>query len=168
MGIANQLNRIGKELGALGGDDYPKGDLFESYVSRLFPIKDFLFLRATTRRDDLDGRQIEEEKDPDFELRHLKSGHEFWVECKFRSDYYRAKLEWCKSWSFRRYEEFQDQVRPRKLWIVVGLGGRSSKPSRMFCFPLDEVPYYSVYPDVVQEYERDPRKPFTYWYGHLK
>ena len=48
-----------KEIKALFGDTYAKGDLFEDYVAELFPDNVFKMLHATSRSSDFNGRKIE-------------------------------------------------------------------------------------------------------------
>jgi hypothetical protein len=123
--VVKGLKRVTKEINALAGDTYSKGDLFENYAQKLFPDQDFKVVHYTTRRDELDGRKIESAQNPDFQFEHRRSGHRFWVECKWRGDLYDGKLDWCKDYQFKRYKEFQEEVRPQKVYAVIGLDGLS-------------------------------------------
>ncbi|MEM3513048.1 MAG: hypothetical protein QXH13_02590 [Thermoplasmata archaeon] len=156
-----------KQLQAMLGDTYAKGDLFENYVIDHFPQEFFKILHATTRRDDLGGRQIESAKNPDFHLQHIPSGHKFWVEAKFRRDLFQNKLVWCKEFQLKRYKEFQEEVRPEKVFIVIGLGGRPTSPETMYCIPLDEIEYVGLYLHKIEHYRRDPTAEFRYRNGVL-
>lgn len=149
------------------GDSYSKGDLFEELVIDLFPDNIYTVIQFTTRREDLDGRFIEQAKFPDIRLRHEPSGHQFWVECKFRSSTYQNKLHWCESYQLQRYREIQEMVRPEKVFVVVGLGGACNNPESMYCMPLDEVQYPGLYLNTIQKYRRDPRADFYYQAGRL-
>jgi hypothetical protein len=156
-----------KESMKLKDLSFQKGNQFEAHVSRLFLENDFTLLYVTTRRDDLNGRYNEAALNPDFKFKHLFSGHEFWVECKWRSQSINGSLEWCKDYQFKRYKEFQEGNRPFKVYVLIGLGGQASNPNRMFCMPLDDVRYPMIYPSIYEKYERSPTQPFDYRGGRL-
>lgn len=74
----------------------------------------------------------------------------------------------CKNRSqFERYREFQAEHRPHKVYIVVGWGGEETRPSRLFCIPLDKIDDPWLYPDVIDGFERQPMRPFEYKEGRL-
>jgi hypothetical protein len=151
-----------KELKAMLGDNYAKGDLFEEYVINLFPAEYFKILHATTRRDDLGGRQIESAKNPDFHIQHIPSRHKFWVEAKFRQNIYNNKLIWCNQNQLMRYKKFQDSVRPEKVYIVIGNGGSPSAPEIIYCIPLDEIKYTDLFLSKIEMYKKHPYSQFIY------
>jgi hypothetical protein len=84
----------------------------------MLPDKEFAIVHATTRRDDLDGRKIESAKDPDFQVKHRNSNHLFWVECKYRSETYQDKVQWCEKYQLERYKEFQEKSVQRKFTLL--------------------------------------------------
>lgn len=159
MELMERSKSVAEEFNEMIGDTYVNEDLFEVYAKRLFKRSDFDLLR--------DGRKIELEKNPDFQFWHKRSGHSFWVECKFRNDHYDNKLDWCRPDQLESYKQFQEDVWPEKVYIVIGFGGRPLKPSSMFCMPLDEVENYGIYPNVLVRYERNPTQPFDYQGGRL-
>ena len=167
VGLAKSFDDLHNEPESSVDEAFRKGHEFEIYTLRLFNKNEFDLLYATPTRGDYEGRIIESAKDPDFKFRHKKSIHEFWVECKYRSDYFREKLEWCKDYQLQRYKDFQERERPRKVYVVMGLGGLSSEPESMYRIPLDEIKYTGLYPSVLKKYERNPTKPFDYRNGRL-
>jgi hypothetical protein len=50
---------------------------------------------------------------------------------------------------------------------VIGLGGDPDYPERMFCIPLAEAKYPTLYDSVFERFERDPEKPFFWKNGYL-
>jgi hypothetical protein len=156
-----------KSVKAMMGDNFSKGEIFEEYVAGLFPEKFFSIMHKTTNKSDLNGRKIESSLKPDFQFRHLPNNHCFWVECKFRSDIYQDKIEWCKEWQFNRYKQFQESVRPEKIFVVIGLGGRWSNPEALYCMPLDEINYPGLFPKSIGKYRRPVDKEFWYQAGKL-
>jgi hypothetical protein len=159
MALMERSKSAVEEFNEMTGDTYVNEDLFEGFTKRLFKRSDFDLLR--------DGRKIESEKNPGLQFWHKRSGHSFWVECKFRNDYYNDKLDWCRPDHFECYKQFQEDVWPEKIYIVIGFGGRPLKPSFMFCMSLDEMENCCIYPNVLEKYERDPTQPFDYQGGRL-
>lgn len=156
-----------KSIKAKLGDNFSKGDLFEDFVIDLFPEDVFQVIQITPRREDLNGRWVEQSNFPDIRLRHEPSKHQFWVECKFRSSTYQNKLQWCESYQLKRYKEIQESVRPEKIFIVAGLGGTCNRPDSLYCMPLDEIEYPGLFLNAIEKYRRNPQTNFNYQAGRL-
>ena len=155
------------EVMALLGNTFAKGDLFEDHVLRLFPEHVFSAMYLTTRTSEYHGRRVESNMNPDFQFRHIPTNHIFWVECKFRTDLFQGMIHWCEPWQFERYKRFQESIRPAKVFVVIGLGGRPSMPYELYCLPLDEIQYPALYPSVIMRYRRHPYQIFQYSGGRL-
>jgi hypothetical protein len=149
------------------GDPFAGGDLFKVYSRRLFRRSDFDELHATVGRGDSDADGAESTWTPDFQFLHKRSGHIFWVECQFRSDYYLDKVDWYRKDSLERYKRFQEKVKPQKVFFITGFGGRPMKPSYMFCMTLDEMVSNGTNPDILERHERDPARPFDFKGGRI-
>jgi hypothetical protein len=147
---------------------YAKGHYFEAFVCNLFPSCDFDIIHATTTRNDLYGRKIEEAKDPDFRFHHRSSGHYFWVECKFRTTLYDGKIKWAEKWQMERYQQFQKSHRPEKVYVVIGFGGDPTNPNSLYAIPLDEISYPRLFPMSIEKYSRSVNKEFGYQGGRLR
>jgi len=146
-------------------DHFEEGHTFEVYVANsLFPEPDFAVSHITTRRDDLGGRLVESAQNPDIEIRHRKSDHLFWVECKWRTSrsIRNCKLAVLTRNQLERYNSFQERERLHRVYVVVGLNGRPDSPSRLFCIPLKEFnnqpwPYLRM----LVPFERSPAVPVS-------
>jgi hypothetical protein len=150
------------------GDNHAKGDLFEGYVARLFPESFFTIVHHTPSRNDLNGRFIESKQMPDFQIRHNASGHRFWVECKWRGQLKDGKIDWSNPEQLERYRDFQRDVRPEMVYVVIGYGGWPSIPDSIYCIPLNEVKYPGLYPQAIQNYLRPKNIDFWYQEGRLR
>lgn len=168
VGILKGIKKAGKHISALSGNTFAKGDLFEELVVKLLPEQQFSIIHATTRRNDLSGRRIESAKDPDLHIRHRKSNHKFWVECKYRGDLYEDKVNWCRQYQLDRYRAFQEERRPEKLYIVIGFGGMVTRPESLYCVPLDDMKYPDLYLTTLQPYWHPRNRPFDYSCGRLR
>jgi hypothetical protein len=152
---------------ALLGDNSSKGDLFEEYVCELFPENAFTMVQVTPRREGLDGGINEQSLRPDFRFRHEPSNHMIWVVCQYRSQLEDRKIQLLERWQLDGFKEFQELNRPDKMFLVIGFGGRPSKPHSLYCIPLEEIQYPSLFPYLIEKYRRPTNKAFWYQVGRL-
>lgn len=176
--VRNTLDRKGDESqrcleSGVRRDYYKEGHAFEVYVANsLFPRPDYDVVRITPRRDDLDGRYIASAEDPDLQIRHVKSNHLFWVECKWRTSrsLTQGKMRVCRDMNqLHRYREFQKEHLPEKVYIALGwwLPTRNA-PFKMHCIPLDKMKQAWLDLDILKSFERSPSEPFQYLHGRLQ
>lgn len=143
-------------------DSFIKGDRFESHVATYFPESYYKIVQATTTRNDLEGRRIEQSLQPDFKFRHEMSGHCFWIECKFRGALLDDKIQWSDIAQLERYKRFQESVRPERVFVVIGYGGTPSCPNSLYCIPLSNISYPGLYPNAIEKYKHRPDRMFWY------
>jgi len=132
-----------------------KGDKFEDYV-----ISKFNMLTESEKKDPFQkrhGRHIlldrrsdkgedgvfpESNKHPDLEigcyLYQNKEPYKFAVECKFRRDYMNGKVQFVSQEKLADYKEYARE-NDMPTFIVLGVGGYSNDPQRMFVIPLDRL-----------------------------
>ncbi|OGN96556.1 MAG: hypothetical protein A2Z77_00900 [Chloroflexi bacterium RBG_13_51_36] len=130
---------------------YVKGDEFEDYVrQRLFPKERYDLLHRTHDYRANESDFVETSKEPDFRFRSRRSGREFLVEAKYRSRLYDGAVEWCKPYQLERYKKIN---RATLVFIAIGLGGLPSSPGHVYLVPVREIPYRSLFPSFLREYE---------------
>jgi hypothetical protein len=144
-----------------------KGNEFEKYVANKFSPKYFSISEWTTDMMRKHGRYVESDSRPDLTMRYKPTNELFCVECKFRSGLYKGGLQWCKPNQLARYWAYSEDTR-LQLFIVIGLGGASHNPERMFCIPIEEARYPNLYPSVYENFERDPKSYFFWKNGVLE
>ncbi len=134
--------------------NFKKGESFEEFVKDyVFPDEKFILIRSTQDYRN-NERYVEGKLEPDLYFRDRKTNETFFVECKFRSNLYQNKLQWAKDKTqFKRYKEFQEKVKPEKVFVVVGLGGKPYDPERVFKLPLEEIKYPALFESVFKKYE---------------
>jgi len=138
---------------------YVKGDEFELYVrTTLFTRDSYELLSKTHDYADNKGDFIASSKMPDFQFKTKNSKIEFFVEAKYRSKYQDQALEWCKFFQLKRYQEIDD-VTP--VLIVIGLGGQSSAPERVYLIPMKHIKFTKLYHSFLQRYEIPPHQPIS-------
>ena len=151
-----------KEVESVG-----KGNDFEKYVVDLFDDRYFSIVQWTTDITRKHDRFVESDAGPDLIIRYKPKDETFCVECKFRSDLYEGKLHWSTSQQLRRYQTFAKE-KDLPFFTIIGLGGSSSHPKRMFCIPLNEAKYPALFPSLFEKFEREPKKNFFWKNGVLK
>ncbi len=141
-------------------ETFVKGDNFEAY------IRDYLFVKDrynmiqrthdyTTNKSDF----VENTKEPDFKFRCVKTGKEFFVEAKFRSNYYDNSIEWCKPFQLKRYKEI-DKKSP--VFITIGVGNESNSPRQVFFIPVKDIKYTKLFQSFLKDYEVKVDSPIDY------
>lgn len=150
-------------------DPYEKGSLFEEYVIRLFNEDNFKLIRRRKSEKLEDRALLQDCANPDLELifgRHRK--HHFAVECKWRKEFRKGKIEWANYNKIRTYKNFENK-NSIPVFIVIGIGGEPSRPERLFVTPLRNIEMYSeVYEADLIPYNRKPSSKFFYDTVQLK
>jgi len=132
---------------------FKKGEEFEDFVlNECFPDELFTIVEITPESSHRLNRRVESRLRPDFCFRDKKSGDTFWVEAKFRSRMYRDKVIWAESWQMERYKEFEKE-KGQPVFLVLGLGGVSWDPMRIYAIPLKEIKYTGLYKSFLRDYE---------------
>jgi hypothetical protein len=130
---------------------------FEKYVVSLFG-RDFRILSwmqdESATREEIDFK-------PDLEVEHVASGTAFGVECKYRSSHFLGRLAWAKEYQLNKYDRYREKT-GRRLFIVIGLGGRPDKPDYVYCIPAWQAAHTMLDTDALKRYRRDPRRKFRW------
>jgi hypothetical protein len=161
MDLLVRFKSAASEKNEMISTTYTNEKLFEVYAQRLFKHSDFDKICAETGQDFLDGQGVESIKNSYCQFWHKGSGHTFWVNCEFRKDY-DHKLDWCHPNRLKYLRQFQEDMWPEKVYVIIGFGERPLKPSFMFCIPLDETENCITYPNTIEKYVRNPSQPFEF------
>lgn len=130
---------------------YVKGDEFERFIRiNLFPHAGYDLLHKNYDYFTNQYFYIESSKEPDFKFRAQKSGRKFFVEAKYRSYFYRGRLEWCKTYQLRRYQVINKET---PIFIVIGVGGHPLMPKRVFLIPMKDIKYTILFHSFLRKYE---------------
>ena len=133
---------------------YAKGEDFEEYVRNYIFPEDLYGLVSKTH-DYTQNRKdfVEASLEPDYCLFDRKSERQFYVEAKFRSDYYKGAILWCKPDQFDRYKDFDKQL---PVFVSIGVGGKPTRPVEVFLFPVRAVKYSKLFKSVLRDWEQPP------------
>jgi hypothetical protein len=161
------INKLKKTVEVLKEDEsVEKGNDFEKYVVSLFDDKYFSVVQWSTDIARKHDRFVESDTGPDLIVRYIPKDEVFCVECKFRSSLFEGKLQWSDPQQLRRYQGFAREKR-LPFFVVIGFGGDPSHPKKMFCLPLEEARYPTLYPSIFEKFERNPERNFFWRKGVL-
>ncbi|HEX9896749.1 MAG TPA: hypothetical protein VGA85_03705 [Dehalococcoidales bacterium] len=120
-------------------DTFAKGEAFQDYVSEvLFPDDQYELLYKTPDYITNQKRRIKSTMDPDFKFRSRSTGKEFWIEVKYRSQYFDDSISWLNYYQIKRYRELNKET---PVYIVIGIGNYPTLPSEIFLIPIGEIRY---------------------------
>lgn len=130
-----------------------KGDDFESCV-RKYVYQDSQYKLINKTHDFFSNKKdfVEASIYPDFLFQNRTTNEEFWVEAKYRESLQDNKIEWCKYYQLARYREIQESE-GRKVFIVIGFGGRAKNPEKIYLIPLDDIKYTGLFPGSITKYQ---------------
>ncbi len=112
---------------------------FEKYIARKFDPS-FFSIKDWTGDKYVDGVYAKTTQNPDMliEINIGKQSAQFYVECKWRKNYYRNGIELAKLEQLQRYQVFQkDKGIP--VFILLGVGGTGANPNSIYVIPVSQL-----------------------------
>ena len=145
-------------------ESFAKGEEFEQYLRDYIFIDELYHLEHrshdyNTNRNDY----VAESLDPDFVFVSVKGEKAFFVEAKYRSDFFDNAVEWCKPYQLKRYKDVNKKM---PVFIALGVGGDPSIPDHLYIFPVKHIKYPKLFKSVLKRYEYEPDNPIevkTLW-----
>ncbi|WP_321430093.1 hypothetical protein [uncultured Methanolobus sp.] len=141
-----------------------KGDQFEHFIEKLFDEEEFEIISKTEDLMRIKKGFHEEDMKPDFLIRNIATGHNFYVECKYRSDLFENKYKWSSYKQMCRYMRYA-LLNRIPCFIVLGLDGAAFNPKKIYCIPIQNIKYPELYPSQFEGYYHDPNESFQ-WEGN--
>jgi len=143
------------------------GDDFEKYMVGKFN-RDYFHLVEWAGDKVSEGRYAESTLNPDLVLElDLEFGgkHRLAVECKYRSSDKNGFLNICTDNQLSRYKAYKQRT-GAPTFIALGLGGKPSRPERLFVIPIHRIKYASSTLGFLSEFEVDIDRNFYFDYEH--
>ncbi len=136
---------------------FAKGEEFEQYLrDYIFPERAYHLEHRShdysTNRTDY----VADSLDPDFVFVSVKGEKMFFVEAKYRSDFYQDAVEWCKPYQLKRYKEANKDL---PVFIALGVGGTPDMPDHVYVFPVKHTKYTKLFNSVLMKTEIELDKP---------
>lgn len=134
-------------------DSFKKGQQFEDFVEkRIFTEDRYELITRTNSFEQNATRYAEDTMKPDFKFRCKETGREFWVEAKYRSDFFQDQIE---AHSYRQRDRFyvleKDEDIP--VFVIIGYWGVAYKPNGLSLIPLKEYEYIPLYRSFLRRFE---------------
>jgi len=151
----NQSQNVeSNEKESIANDKKEKGDDFEKFVVQKFSKKFFTLLEWAGDKY-VKGHYAETTTQPDLKLRFKKDHIEidFSVECKYRSDYYKNGIEWCKDYQYQKYKKFAAENKI-PVFIVIGVSGTAADPADLYVIPLEKIGSNFMTKDFLSSYQK--------------
>lgn len=158
----------------LGNDDYryqKMGAEFEKYVIKMFDKKYFDTVWYNPDTFDKKGEIIVKSNQyPDIIMEYKPTHEKFAIECKFHSKEYlkkaNGKIMFATERKRKNYAKFQKENN-MPVYVVIGFGDdfpvdEDYPLTNLFCLPLDEAKYDSLFEGFLKKYERPTNKNF-FW-----
>jgi hypothetical protein len=136
----------------LNYNSFQNGDHFESVVHGYFPEKFYDVVNSTITSNDPIGGNSEQTLEPKFRFRHKMTGDCFWVECKFVSKLLDGKIQWADNDLLIKYEQFQEDHWPERVYVVIGFGGMPHRPKSLYCIPLKNITCPELCLSLIEKY----------------
>lgn len=156
MGI---LSALAKGINAAYTDytkpkSFKKGEKFEDFTRREIFVDKYYELISRTPDFVTNSKDYElSSLDPDFTFRDRVTKKTFYVECKFRSDFFKDKIEWTNPKQLERYRKCHQQY---PVFVLIGRGDNPSYPEALSLIPLNEAKYTGLYFSVLKKFGIDP------------
>lgn len=107
-----------------------KGAAFENYIVKKISLKYFKFLDWASDKITECGIYAESNKNPDLKFKHLKSGVEFFIECKYRS----SDNIVIEDFQLTRYKKF-GAINKVNVFVAIGTEGTPDSPNNLYLIP---------------------------------
>ena len=121
--------------------DYNKkqGTDFEKYIVQRFDQK-FFKIKNWAGDKFVKGYYAETTAEPDilYEFSLRGKSTQFYVECKWKSNYFKNGIEFARDDQFKRYKEIS-RKKNIPVFIAIGVGGKGSLPEHVYMVPLDNL-----------------------------
>lgn len=139
-----------------------KGDIFEKFIVQKFDKNFFTILEWRSDKY-IDGQYAISNKLPDLEFQFITKGYQsrFAIECKYRKRYMNNQIEIARDYQINNYRKFETE-RKIPVYIVLGLGGKPSKPDELFLIPIKYINSNIIYYKDIIPYKRNVDTQFYF------
>ncbi len=136
---------------AMTPESFKKGEQFEKYVRSTLFVQSYYELSHKTHSY-LENKNdyVETSKLPDYLFRDKKTKRDFYVEVKYRSDFYKDKIEWCKN--FEQLKRYQVVNKEKPVFLLLGIGEPASSPQCLCLIPMSDIKYTGLFESFLTKY----------------
>ncbi len=140
-------------------ESFKRGQQFEDYVEKyLFPPNYYDLTEKTHNYQTNSKHYVEASLNPDFKFRDRLTKKEFYIEAKFRTNFYKDKLVWCNEKQLARYK-YINQNTP--VFLLLGDGGKPNWPEYISLIPISKAKYTGLFASFVDQFEIEHEKQVT-------
>lgn len=143
-----------------------KGKAFENYVVERFN-PDYFELKEWRSDKYHEGIYASSSQLPDLEY-HFKTKFQFAkfaVECKWRQEFIKGRIEWAKSYQMVNYRDYERKNRI-DVFVIIGVGGTPENPESVYIVPLKDIRSNVLTEAQLKQYYRYRQGNFYLNVGH--
>lgn len=133
------LKEMGQPTVATVADAKQKGNDFENYIVTRFAQEYFELVEWRSDKYH-EGVYATSSMLPDLEYRFRSKFHQckFAIECKWRAEFIKGRVEWAKSHQLVTYRQYESEGQV-PVFVLLGVGGTPSEPENVYIVPLSEI-----------------------------
>lgn len=116
-----------------------KGIAFEKFVVERFD-EEYFELKEWRGDKYHEGKYATSNQLPDLEyyFRSKSQFAKFAVECKWRAEFFKGRIEWAKSYQLSTYRNYE-RNKNIPVFVIIGLGGTPDIPESVYVVPLQQI-----------------------------
>lgn len=129
---------------------FKTGEQFENYVyRRIFPNRNYELLQRTYNYN-VKGKNYVPSSNPDFKFRDRRTSKIFYVEAKYRKNFYDGKISWCSEKQLKNYWRCNYAY---PVFVLIGIGGEPNRPNFLSLIPLRHANFTELFVQHVGKFE---------------
>jgi len=131
-------------------ESFKKGQKFEEFIRKvIFPNEKYKILKKTHDYNQNSKDYVMESLEPDYKFECLDSKKQFYVEAKFRSWFYKGKIELFKDSQFKRLKELNSK---ESVFVIIGIGYEPDNPNHICLVPMNKIKSPSLTDKFLEDY----------------
>jgi LPXTG-motif cell wall-anchored protein len=151
---------------SLQDSESEKGIAFEKYVVERFN-PEYFELKEWRSDKYHEGVYASSNQLPDLEY-HFRTQSQFAkfaVECKWRAEFFKGRIEWAKGYQLSKYRDYERKSRIT-VFVIIGLGGTPESPQSVYLIPLRQIRSNVLTEQQLKPYYRHRQGNFYLNVGH--
>ena len=132
-------------------ESFKKGQKFEDFSREVIFSNDrYKLLKKTHDYKQNSEDFVEDTLEPDFKFECLETKRQFYVEAKFRSWFYKGKLE---IFSKSQYQRLKEINKKEPVFIIIGIDGEPDNPEYVCLVPMSDIKSPSLTDEFLDDYD---------------
>ena len=132
-------------------ESFKKGQKFEEFIRKeIFTEDRYKLLKKTHDYKQNNADFVHETLEPDYKFECLGTKRQFYVEAKFRSWFYKGKLEIFGKSQFERLKEINKTI---PVFVIIGIDNKPDDPTYVCLVPMNDIKSPSLTEEFLEDYD---------------